>query len=103
MIRILSAAALLTGFVATPAPATAANQYRAELASPVSADRFVVRDLVWSCGAGGCLATQSTSRPATDCEALAGRVGPLKSFSVAGRTLSDAELEKCNAKARRAS
>jgi hypothetical protein len=82
------------------APAFAAGQYRAELATPQSAQRFVVRDVVWSCDGGNCVAQQTTSRPIIDCSALAGHVGGLRSFAVGGRNLAADELEKCNARGR---
>ena len=84
-----------------PAPASAAApHYRAEPATPPAGERLVVRDLVWKCGAGGCVTGKSNSRPATDCAALARQVGALLSFSAGGRSLTGAELEKCNARAR---
>ena len=92
-----TAVAVLAG---TPAPAFAANQYRAALAAPASAARLVVRDVVWSCEGAACVAQQTSSRPATDCSALAGHAGQLRSFSVSGRLLTAEELEKCNARAR---
>jgi hypothetical protein len=101
MIRplILSAAiAALAGLAASASAGT--NEYRAEPAAPPSAQRLVVRDVVWNCGGGACVAMQTTSRAATDCSALAGHVGALRSFSVAGRPLAAEELEKCNARAR---
>ncbi|MDB5692433.1 MAG: putative secreted protein [Alphaproteobacteria bacterium] len=95
-------ALLAVGALAAPvAPAFAkANQYRAELSAPSSAPRLVVRDLVWSCGGDSCVTVQTTSRAATDCSALAGHVGALRSFSVGGQALPADELEKCNARAR---
>ena len=39
---------------------------------------LVVRDLVWNCGDGACVALQASSRPATDCAALVGRAGHLE-------------------------
>jgi hypothetical protein len=94
----LVALASLAG-TAMPA-AAAANQYRAELAAPAAPQRVIVRDVVWSCAGDSCVAQQTTSRPATDCSALAGHVGALKSFSVAGQALAADALEKCNARAR---
>jgi hypothetical protein len=95
-------ALLAIGALAAPAaPAFArTNQYRAELSAPPSAQRLIVRDLVWSCGGGSCVAAQTTSRASTDCAALAGQVGALRSFAVAGQALPADELEKCNARAR---
>lgn len=87
-------------FAAGLAPAAAAaNQYRAELSTPASAQRFVVRDLVWSCAGTSCVASQTTSRPATDCSALAEKAGALRSFAVAGQPLPADALEKCNTRA----
>jgi hypothetical protein len=94
----LAAVAALAG-MAAPASANT-NQYRAELAAPAAAQRLVVRDLVWDCAGASCAAVQTTSRPATDCSALAGKLGALRSFTVAGQPLTSEELEKCNAKAR---
>ena len=75
------------------------SQYRAEPASPPKASRLIVKEIVWRCGAGGCVAPRGNSRPATDCSALAGEIGTLRSFSVEGQALDPAALEKCNARA----
>ena len=75
-------------------------QYRAEPAAPPAAARLIVKEIVWKCGAGGCVAPQGTSRPAVDCSALAREVGTLRSFTVAGQPLDSAALGKCNARAR---
>jgi hypothetical protein len=92
---------LPAAFAALAAPASAnTNQYRAELGAPSPVQRFVVRDLVWSCAGDSCVARQTTSLPATDCSALAAKVGALRSFSVADRPLPADALEKCNARAR---
>jgi hypothetical protein len=91
--------ALVLGAAAGPAFA-AGGYYRAMLATPPAADRLIVRDLVWHCGADGCVAGRSNSRAAVDCAALARQAGALASFSVQGRPLSAEELEKCNARAR---
>jgi hypothetical protein len=80
--------------------AAGALQYRAEPATPPAVARLIARDLVWKCGAAGCIAPQGNSRPAIDCSALAQEVGALRSFTVGGRALAPAELEKCNARAR---
>ena len=78
----------------------AATQYRAEPASPPSAARLIVRETVWKCGPGGCVAPQGNSRPAVDCSALVREVGTLRSFTVGGQPLDSAALGKCNAHAR---
>ena len=101
MIR-LSALAALSALATVPAAAQPSQpaQYRAELVSPASADRLIVRDVVWRCGGGICVAPTGNSRPAVLCAALARQAGALRSFAVEGRALSGEELEKCNARAR---
>jgi hypothetical protein len=94
---------LTIGAAAGPAMAAGASSgayYRAQPAAAPPAAQLVVRDLVWNCGADGCVAGRSTSRAATDCSALARQVGALRSFTVEGRALAPDELEKCNARAR---
>ena len=93
------AAAALASGAAMPVSA-APNPYRAELAAPAPSQRLIVRDVVWSCAGDSCAAQQTTSRPATDCSALASHVGKLRSFSVGGEALPADALEKCNARAR---
>ena len=98
---IFSAVVGFAALAAAASPALAAGSYyRAELATPASADRLIVRGLVWKCGAEGCVAGRSNSRALIDCSALAREVGTLRSFAVEGRALAPAELEKCNARAR---
>ena len=87
----------LMGGTAFAAPG---GHYRAEPATPPTAARLIVKDIVWRCGAGGCVAPRSNSRPAIDCSALAHEIGTLRSFGVEGRALDPAALEKCNARAR---
>lgn len=98
MIRHLAVPLVLLAFIVAPASAEGSH-YRAELSKPASADRFAVRDIVWNCAGVSCVATQTTSRPATDCAALAEKVGALRSFAVAGQPLASEALEKCNARA----
>jgi hypothetical protein len=80
--------------------AFAGTQYRAEPAAPPAAARLIVKEIVWKCGAGGCIAPQGNSRPAVDCSALVREVGALRSFTVGGQPLDSAALGKCNARAR---
>lgn len=104
MIRLLTPSLLafmLTAFLfGGTAFAAGASQYRAESARPAPAARLVAKDLIWRCGAAGCVAVQGHSRPAVDCPALAHEVGTLISFTVGGVALPPAELEKCNGRAR---
>ncbi|HEX8467582.1 MAG TPA: hypothetical protein VF620_07235 [Allosphingosinicella sp.] len=102
MIRHLTSAlpALLLAASLFGGTAFAGTQYRAEPTAPPAGARLIVKEIVWKCGAGGCVAPQGTSRPAVDCSALAREVGTLRSFSVGGQPLDSAALGKCNARAR---
>ena len=89
---ILSAA----GLAAAPA---AAATYAAKPVIPVS-ERFIARDIVWSCGPAACQGASDDSRPAVLCQSLAKRAGRLESFVVDGRGFGPAELERCNSAAK---
>jgi hypothetical protein len=73
--------------------------YKAQPVSKPSESRIVLRDTLWKCGESACFGSGSNSRPAIVCAVLAKRVGPLRSFQVAGAALAPAELEACNARA----
>jgi hypothetical protein len=88
----LSAAAL------TCVPAAAAT-YSAKPAVPTS-ERFVARDIIWTCGPAACQGATDESRPAVLCQSLAKRAGRIESFIVDGRAFGPAELEKCNSAAK---
>ena len=90
------AAIVALGLFAVPAFAA---HYEAKPAERPSAEKIVLRDLMWKCGDAGCAAGKSASRPAIVCAVLAREVGRLESFTVAGRPLDPASLEKCNARA----
>jgi hypothetical protein len=94
LLAFFFAATLLGG------PAFAGTHYRAEPATPAAESRLIVKEVVWKCGAGGCIAPQGNNRPAIDCPALVREVGALRSFTVGGQPLDAAALGKCNAKAR---
>ena len=83
-------------FMATTATAATGASYRAELATPAKASKFVVRDVVWKCTDASCIAPQSGSRPAIVCASLARKVGPLTAFLVEGVAVTADELARCN-------
>lgn len=89
-----------------PAPASAAPpaatgvHYRAQPAAAPAQARLIVRDIVWRCGAGGCTAPRSGSRPEIVCASLAREFGALASFSAGDRSFDAAALENCNRRAR---
>ena len=90
----------ILGLVFAAAPAHASSHYHAEPAASPAATKLVLRDTVWKCGADGCSASRSSSRPGTVCAVLAQKVGKLRSFSSEGQKLGAADLEKCNDRAR---
>jgi hypothetical protein len=95
MLRSVLALAALA-FTAT---AAGASSYSAKPATPLS-DRFVTRDIVWSCGPAACQGSTEESRPLVLCQSLAKRAGRIDSFLVDGQALSAAELDRCNAAAK---
>ena len=95
MLRALFA---LSVIASTTAPAVAAN-YSAKLSVPTS-ERFIARDIVWSCGPAACRGATDESRPTVLCQSLAKRAGRVDSFLVDGRAFSQAELDRCNASAK---
>ena len=98
MLRALFA---LSVIASTTAPAVAAN-YSAKLSVPTS-ERFIARDIVWSCGPAACQGATDESRPTVLCQSLAKRAGRVDSFLVDGRAFSQAELDRCNASAKASS
>jgi hypothetical protein len=88
----------LSAIAVATAPAAATN-YSAKLSVPTN-DRFIARDIVWSCGPAACQGATEESRPAVLCQSLAKRGGHVDSFLVDGRAFSQAELDRCNASAK---
>jgi len=87
---------LLALLLSTPQPA----YYAAEPAAAPAKAQVIAGELVWRCGAAGCVAGKSGARPVIDCEGLVRAVGRVKSFAVAGAPIAPEQLEKCNARAR---
>ncbi len=98
LIAFLVTLVVFGGNAGSAAAATA--HYQAEPATAQPQARLIVKDLIWKCGSGTCVAGKSNSRPLIDCSALVRQVGALRSFTVQGHALTAAELEKCNARAR---
>ena len=90
---LIASAGLLS---ASPA---AAATYSAKPAVPTS-ERFIARDITWTCGQAACRGATAESRPAVLCQSLAKRAGRIESFIVDGRAFSAAELDKCNTAAK---
>ena len=84
--------------VAQPAPGSSIGLQN-PVASPMSQ---IVDGVRWSCAGAACVAvgeprSQSVLRA---CQRAAARVGPVTSFTYAGRTLESERLPECNAQAR---
>ena len=94
----LAGAAFAAGTALVPASASAAGgaYYRAELATPAPAAKFVARDIVWSCDGAACGAGRGSSRPLLICASLAKKAGEVKSFVADGKALEADDLARCN-------
>jgi len=90
---IFAAAALIA------APAMAGTYSAKPLTAPAAA-KIIGKDISWACGAEACQGSTDASRPMVLCQDLAKRAGRLQSFVADGRSLSVAELDKCNASAK---
>lgn len=96
MIRSALLACLL---ISAPALAVAPH-FQAEPIVQPAKNKVALRDTLWICAGGSCLAGESSSRPEIVCAVLARRVGKLRSFNVRGQALGAAELDQCNARAK---
>src|SRR5947209_19490761 len=96
MLRSTLALSALT-LIAAPA---AGASYSAKLVAPTS-QRIIAQDISWSCGSDACQGSTLESRPIVLCQSLAKRAGRVDSFLVDGRAFTSAELNKCNASAKR--
>lgn len=91
------AAAAATFFVA---PAAFAAGYSAMPTTSV-AESFVAKDVLFKCGADGCVAAKaSNSRPAIVCAAVVREIGAVSSFTAAGTPFDADALARCNARAK---
>ena len=81
------------------APAVAGTYAAKPITAPAST-KIIGKDISWTCGSSGCQGTTAASRPLVLCQDLAKRAGRLESFAADGRSLSAAELDKCNASAK---
>ena len=90
---------LIASAILVSASPLAAATYSAKPAVPTS-ERFIARDITWTCGPAACQGATAESRPAVLCQSLAKRAGRIESFIVDGRAFGAAELDKCNAAAK---
>ena len=92
-------AAIFTTAALLSVPAMAGNYSAKPLTAP-AATKIIGKDISWVCGPDACKGSTDASRPLVLCQDLAKRAGRLQSFVADGRTLSVAELDKCNASAK---
>ena len=96
MLRRLTLAAVLSaGFATSGLAAT----YSANLEQPATG-RLIDRDISWRCAGATCTGATTESRPLVLCQGLAKQAGRVGSFSVNGRPLDTAQLDRCNASAK---
>lgn len=95
-----STAFLLISATTTPAFAAAPAYRLVPAAAVASVQSVVVGETLWRCGPNGCVAGESTSRPAVVCAQAARKVGKIESFTANGTAFSAEELAKCNEKAK---
>lgn len=81
-------------------PALASSYFEAQPVTRPAQERFVARDNAWRCSEAGCSSARTETRAALVCSSLVRTVGPLRSFSVAGRAFDAAALEACNGRQR---
>ncbi|MEL6858295.1 MAG: hypothetical protein AAFO74_07900 [Pseudomonadota bacterium] len=99
MIRTLTATAAAVAFAGT---AFAGTAFTAKLETPVAkAEKIVAAKALWNCADDTCKATldRKTVRVST-CKKVVKEVGKLAEFSNSDESLSDADLERCNAVAK---
>lgn len=99
MIRTLSATAAALAFAGT---AFAGTSFTATLETPMEkAEKIVAAKALWDCSDNTCRATldRKTVRVST-CKKVAKELGKLAEFSNANESLSESDLERCNAVAK---
>lgn len=99
MIRTISATAAALAFAGT---AFAGTAFTATLETPVSkTEKVVAAKALWNCSADTCIAEldRKTVRVST-CKKVVKEMGKLAAFSNDQESLSEADLERCNAVAK---
>lgn len=104
MIRTLAAATTALAFAGTAFAGTAfaGTAFTATLETPMDkAEKIVAAKALWSCSDDTCRATldRKTVKVST-CKKVVKEVGKLAEFSNGNETLSETDLERCNAVAK---
>jgi hypothetical protein len=98
---VMLSAALIVG-PTTPAFAASAGYHLVPEATSTTTETVVVRDVLWKCAGGACTAKPATSRPEIVCASAARKIGKISAFTANGAPFAADQLEKCNAKAKKA-
>jgi hypothetical protein len=99
MIRMFTATAAAVAFAGT---AFAGTSFTATLETPMpKAEKIVAAKALWNCSEDTCRATldRKTVRVST-CKKVVKEIGKLASFANEDESLSEADLERCNAVAK---
>ena len=104
MKKLVSIAAAIvaagTAMMATTAGAQPAQAYYVAVPATQPTDaHLVTRTAAWTAQGDAYVANRAPERPEILCQLVAGKVGPLTSFTVKGEALEADKLAKCNAKA----
>jgi hypothetical protein len=98
---VMLTAALIVG-PTTPVFAATTGYHLVPEATAKISDTVVVRDVLWKCAGGACTAKLATSRPEIVCASAARKLGKISAFTANGAPFAADQLEKCNAKAKKA-
>jgi hypothetical protein len=99
---IVATAAILAaaGVQAQGSTTTPTGYYVATPVAKVEKTRLITRSTLWSQQNGAFVAARAPERDTVLCQLVARDVGGLSAFSVGGKAYDDAQLEKCNGKAK---
>jgi hypothetical protein len=85
-------------FAAPQAHASTARYYTIELAQPVTAQKTIVRGVMFTCEGASCRAPIASSAPRNVCVSIAREFGEVSSFKAGDRVLDASDLATCNEK-----
>jgi hypothetical protein len=85
-------------FAAPQAHAASPRYYTVELAQPVTAQKAIVRGVVFQCEGTSCRAPIASSAPRNVCVSVAREFGEVVSFKAGDRVLEASDLSTCNEK-----
>ncbi len=90
---------LITGTATNAFAQTSAYSLTHE--SAASPSKVIIRDTIWRCAGGTCTTAAITTRPELACATAARKIGKITAFGGAGTTFDQAQLAKCNVKAKK--